>query len=377
MEGAVEAPNPKKGAKELKTEPSYPKTHAEKVKALVDLSKVMDAEFKVTGSLIRLGDRSGVPVPSVCTNCPSMDHWALGCGGVPEGRIIEIFGPESAGKTTITLDWIAQFQKAGRLAAFVDAEHALDPQWAALNGVDVDSLFISQPDYGEQALQIVERLIDSHAVGIIVVDSVTALVPKAELEGEIGDQNIGLQARMMSQAMRILVAKVAKSKVTLVFINQIRDKIGVMFGNPETTTGGKALKFFASQRIDVRKTKMIGESGNIKEFKGGDTSVPIGNVLKIKVVKNKVAAPFRETELHLLYETGIDRIGDMITFADKIGVFSKRGSWIDVKLDGVTTELGNGIAQAKANLKASKDLQAILSAAIYNVTNPPKEEAAA
>lgn len=348
---------------------------AAKFKTLQELSKSLDVELKVTNSLIRLGERANVPVPSVCLDLPSIDQYVLGCGGVPRGRIIEIFGPESSGKTTTTLDWIAAFQRAGELAAFVDAEHALDPQWAKTLGVDVDNLFISQPDYGEQALKIVEALIDSRAVGIIVVDSVSALVPKAELEGEIGDAHVGLLARLMSQAMRILVAKVAKSDVTLIFINQIRDKIGVMFGNPEVTTGGKALKFFASVRLDVRKTKLITAGGGTKEFGDGDKTPPIGNLIKVKAVKNKVGTPFREAEIALLYDSGIDRVGDIVSFADRLGVFSKRGSWFDFVDDsGKVVILGNGGAAAKETVRASKDLQRQIQAAIYNKLNPVNDE---
>jgi recombination protein RecA len=379
MEAPVE-PKGKGGAKaEVKAE--APQSRDAKFKALVKLGKDMEVEFKAKGMLIRLGDRAGEPVPSIPLGLVSLDNWVLGCGGLPKGRIIEIFGPESAGKTTITLDILASVQRAGGLGAFVDAEHALDPQWAATLGVDVDNLFVSQPDYGEQALQVVERLVDSRAVDVIVVDSVTALVPKAELEGEIGDSNIGLQARLMSQAMRILVAKVAKSGVTVIFINQIREKIGVMFGSPEVTTGGRALKFFASVRLDVRKTKMIGEGGAVKEFQGGDKSVPIGNIIKIKSVKNKVAAPFRETEVRLLYDSGLDRVADMVSFADKIGVFTKRGSWIDLvtgdKGDETTITLGNGVVAASERVKEDEKVQAIIRARVWEILNPPKEEAAA
>lgn len=370
----AEMPVEKKGGAKTEAKVEAPLTRDAKFKALVKLGKDLEVEYKQKGMLLRLGDRAGEPVPSIPLGLVSLDSWVLGCGGLPKGRIIEIYGPESAGKTTITLDILAQVQRAGGLGAFIDAEHALDPQWAATLGVDVDNLFVHQPDHGEMALQIVERLVESRAVDVIVVDSVTALVPKAELEGEIGDASIGLQARLMSQALRMLVGKVAKTGVTVIFINQIREKIGVMFGSPEVTTGGKALKFFASIRIDVRKTKVIGEGGNVKEMGGNDKSVPIGNVIKIKSVKNKVAAPFRETEVRLIYETGLDRVHDMMSFADKIGVFSKRGSWIDLVTDGETLTLGNGVTAASEKVRTEPKLQAVIAARVWEILNPPKDE---
>src|SRR6202044_1136427 len=242
------------------------------------------------GSIVRLGSREALlPIAVISTGSISFDA-ALGVGGVPRGRVIEIFGPESSGKTTITLQIIAEAQKAGGLAAFVDAEHALDPQYAKKLGVDVDNLLISQPDYGEQALEITEALVRSGAIDVLVVDSVAALVPKAELDGEMGDSHMGLQARLMSQALRKLTGTVSKSRTSLIFINQVREKIGVMFGNPETTTGGRALKFYSSVRIDIRRV------GAVKE---GD--VVVGNRTKVKIVKNKVAAPFRDAELDIRY----------------------------------------------------------------------------
>jgi len=293
------------------------------------------------GSIMRLGSKESIgPIAVIPTGSISFDA-ALGVGGVPRGRVIEIFGPESSGKTTITLQIIAEAQKAGGLAAFVDAEHALDPQYARKLGVDVDNLLVSQPDYGEQALEIVEALVRSGAIDVLVVDSVAALVPKAELDGEMGDSHMGLQARLMSQALRKLTGTVAKSRTCLIFINQIRDKIGVMFGNPETTTGGRALKFYSSVRIDIRRI------GAVKE---GD--VIVGSRTKVKIVKNKVAAPFRDAEFDILYGEGISREGDTLDLAVANNIVDKSGAWYSFQGE----RIGQGRENVRGFLKENKDI---------------------
>ena len=284
------------------------------------------------GSIMRLGAKDAiVPISVISSGSISFDA-ALGVGGVPRGRVVEIYGPESSGKTTITLQIIAEAQKAGGLAAFVDAEHALDPVYARKLGVDTDNLLISQPDYGEQALEITEALVRSGAIDVLVVDSVAALVPKAELDGEMGDSHVGLQARLMSQALRKLTGTVSKSRTCLIFINQIREKIGVMFGNPETTTGGRALKFYSSVRIDIRRI------GAVKE---GD--VVVGSRTKVKVVKNKVAAPFREAEFDILYGEGISREGDVLDLAVVQNIVDKSGAWYSYA--------GERIGQGRENVR--------------------------
>ncbi|HTU52309.1 MAG TPA: recombinase RecA [Acidobacteriaceae bacterium] len=292
------------------------------------------------GSIMRLGSKEAiVPISVISTGSISFDA-ALGVGGVPRGRVIEIFGPESSGKTTITLQIIAEAQKAGGMAAFVDAEHALDPQYAKKLGVDVDNLLISQPDYGEQALEITEALVRSGAIDVLVVDSVAALVPKAELDGEMGDSHMGLQARLMSQALRKLTGTVSKSRTSLIFINQIREKIGVMFGNPETTTGGRALKFYSSVRVDIRR---------IAAVKEGD--VVVGSRTKVKIVKNKVAAPFREAEFDILYGEGISREGDVLDLAVLHNIVEKSGAWYSFSGE----RIGQGRENVRQYLKDNKD----------------------
>jgi recombination protein RecA len=294
------------------------------------------------GSIMRLGTKSVlVPVDVIPTGSISLDH-ALGVGGVPRGRVIEIYGPESGGKTTMALHIIAEAQKTGGQAAFIDAEHALDPAYARKLGVDVDNLLVSQPDNGEQALEIAEALIRSAAVDIIVVDSVAALVPRAELEGDMGDPQMGLQARLMSQALRKLTAIASKSKTALIFINQIREKIGVMFGNPETTTGGRALKFYSTIRLDIRR---------IQAIKDGDKI--IGSRTRAKVVKNKVAAPFREAEFDILYGEGISREGDLLDLGVASSLLEKSGTWISYEGE----RLGQGRDNARTFLKENHDIR--------------------
>ena len=294
------------------------------------------------GSIMRLGQKGGVaPIEAIPTGAISIDY-ALGIGGMPRGRVVEIFGPESSGKTTLALQVIAQAQKLGGMAAFVDAEHALDAAYAQKLGVDLDGLLVSQPDNGEQALEIVEVLVRSGGVDVVVVDSVAALVPRAEIEGEMGEAQMGLQARLMSQALRKLTGVVSKSNTTLVFINQLREKIGVMFGNPETTTGGRALKFYASVRIDIRR---------IASIKDGDQF--IGGRTRVKVVKNKVAPPFREAEFDIMYGEGISREGDLLDLAVEKRIVEKSGAWFAYGGE----RLGQGRENAKQFLRENVDVR--------------------
>jgi recombination protein RecA len=312
----------------------------ERAKAIEAALAQIDKQFG-KGSIMRLGSREKIDVPAIPTGSLSLDT-ALGVGGMPRGRVIEIFGPESSGKTTLALHVIAEAQRRGGMAAFIDAEHALDAVYAAKLGVDTDNLLVSQPDSGEQALEIAEVLIRSGAVDVLVIDSVAALVPRSELEGEMGDAQMGLQARLMSQALRKLTAIVAKSKTCLIFINQLREKIGVMFGNPETTTGGRALKFYSSVRLDIRR---------IASLKEGD--VVIGGRAKVKVVKNKVAPPFREAEFDLLYGEGISREGDLLDLGVDHRVIEKSGAWY--AFDG--ERIGQGRENARQFLKENPDIR--------------------
>jgi recombination protein RecA len=313
------------------------------------------------GSIVRLGSKEAVvPVSTISTGSISMDY-ALGVGGFPRGRIIEIFGPESSGKTTLAQQVVAEAQRVGGMAAFIDVEHALDPIYARKLGVDVDNLLVSQPDYAEQALEITNALIASGSIDVLVVDSVAALVPKSELDGEMGDSHMGVQARLMSQAMRKLTGNVSKSNTCLIFINQIREKIGVMFGNPETTTGGRALKFYSSVRVDIRR---------IAAIKEGETVV--GNRTKVKIVKNKVAAPFREAEFDIIYGEGISREGDLIDLGVAQNLIEKSGSWYSYKGD----RIGQGRENARQFLKDNPDVRASLDTELRKALGMTRKEAA-
>jgi len=314
--------------------------NSERQKALQSTLKQIEKRFG-TGAIMRLGERPRQEVEVIPTGSLALDL-ALGIGGIPRGRITEIYGPESGGKTTLALHVIAQAQKAGGVAAFVDAEHALDPVYARQLGVDVDNLLLSQPDTGEQALEIVELLVRSGAVDVIVVDSVAALVPRAEIEGDMGDAHVGLQARLMSQALRKLTGVLSKSNTSAIFINQIREKVGVMYGNPEVTTGGRALKFYSSIRLDVRRKG--------QPIKKGDQ--PIANVVRVKVTKNKLAPPFREAELELYFGRGIDPVADLVTAAVDRGVIKKSGSWFSYN----DIRLGQGKEKAADYLRANPEM---------------------
>ena len=311
----------------------------EKRKAIESTMAKIEKEFG-KGSVMMLGENAKMNLEVISTGSLGLDL-AVGIGGLPKGRIIEIYGPESSGKTTVALHAVAEAQKAGGVAAFIDAEHALDPAYAKALGVDIDSLIISQPDTGEQALEITDTLVSSGVVDIIVVDSVAALVPKAEIEGEMGDSHMGLQARLMSQALRKLTSSINKSKTITIFINQLREKIGVMFGNPETTTGGRALKFYSSIRIDVRRTDSI---------KQGDAI--IGNRTRAKIVKNKVAPPFRQCEFDIMYGQGISKVGELVDLAANIDVIKKSGSWYSYN----DNKLGQGRENVKAYFLENKDI---------------------
>ena len=292
------------------------------------------------GSIMKLGDSaSNMNVESTPTGSLSLDI-ALGIGGLPKGRIIEIYGPESSGKTTVALHCVAEVQKRGGIAGFIDAEHALDPVYAKNIGVDIDNLYISQPDYGEQALEITETMVRSGAVDIVIVDSVAALVPKAEIDGDMGDSHVGLQARLMSQALRKLTGVISKSNCTVIFINQLREKVGVMFGNPETTTGGRALKFYSSVRLDVRRVEALKQAGEV-----------IGNHTRVKIVKNKVAPPFREAEFDIMFGKGISKEGDILDLATNVNIINKSGAWYAYEGD----KIGQGRENAKIYLRENPE----------------------
>ncbi|HEY8712228.1 MAG TPA: recombinase RecA [Thermoanaerobaculia bacterium] len=314
---------------------------SDKLKAAESALSQIERQFG-KGSIMRLGAKEFAAISSISTGSIGVDS-ALGVGGVPRGRIVEIFGPESSGKTTLSLHIIAEAQQVGGLAAFIDAEHALDAEYAKKLGVDVDNLLVSQPDSGEQALEIVEVLVRSGAIDVIVIDSVAALVPRAELEGEMGDSHLGLQARLMSQALRKLTGIVSKSRTCLIFINQIREKIGVMFGNPETTTGGRALKFYSSIRLDIRRTSQIKEGEEV-----------IGSRVKVKVVKNKCAAPFRQAEFDVGYGQGISKTGELIDIGIENKIIEKSGSWFSYG----SVRIGQGRENAKQFLTENTDLMA-------------------
>ena len=321
--------------------------NAERLKALQAAMAKIEKDFG-KGSIMKLGDESVEDVDTIPTGSLSLDA-ALGVGGYPKGRIIEIFGPESSGKTTLALHAIAEAQKAGGLAAFIDAEHALDRFYAAKLGVNTDDLLISQPDNGEQALEIADQLIRSSAIDIIVIDSVAALTPKAEIEGDMGDNKVGLQARLMSQALRKLTSSISKTNTTCIFINQLREKIGIMFGNPETTTGGNALKFYASVRLDIRR---------VTTLKDGDT--PIGNQVRVKIVKNKVAPPFRKAEFEIPFGEGISRAGEIVDLGVELGILKKSGSWFSYG----ETRLGQGRDAVKKLIKDNPELSEEIEAQI-------------
>lgn len=315
------------------------------------------------GSVMKLGDNSAnMNVETVPTGSLSLDI-ALGLGGLPKGRIIEVYGPESSGKTTVALHCVAEVQKRGGIAGFIDAEHALDPVYARNIGVDIDNLYISQPDCGEQALEITETMVRSGAVDIVVVDSVAALVPKAEIDGDMGDSHVGLQARLMSQALRKLTAVISKSNCIVIFINQLREKVGVMFGNPETTTGGRALKFYSSVRLDVRRTESLKQGGEI-----------VGNHVRVKVVKNKIAPPFREAEFDIMFGQGISREGDVLELAVNAGIVNKSGAWYAYEGD----KIGQGRENAKTYIHENPAFFDMLEAKVrdFYFTQPEDEDAA-
>ena len=313
--------------------------HEDKLRALETAVATIEKDYG-KGSIMRLGDNTAMNIETVPTGSISLDL-ALGLGGIPRGRIIEIYGPESSGKTTLALHVIAESQKLGGIAGFVDAEHALDPKYAKAIGVDIDNLYVSQPDNGEQALEIAETMVRSGAMDVVVIDSVAALVPKDEIDGDMGDAQMGKQARLMSQACRKLTAAIGRSGCVVIFINQLREKVGVMFGNPEVTTGGRALKFYSSVRLDVRRVESLKQGGEL-----------IGNHVRVKVVKNKVAPPFKEAEFDIMFGTGISREGDILDLAAKVGIIEKSGAWYSYQ----GSRIGQGRDNTKLYLKSHPEV---------------------
>ncbi|MBU9743593.1 recombinase RecA [Lachnospiraceae bacterium ASD3451] len=334
---------------------------ADKLKALDAALTQIEKQYG-KGSVMKLGDTSAhMQVETVPTGALSLDI-ALGLGGVPRGRVIEVYGPESSGKTTVALHMVAEVQKRGGIAGFIDAEHALDPVYAKNIGVDIDNLYISQPDNGEQALEITETMVRSGAVDIIIVDSVAALVPRAEIDGDMGDSHVGLQARLMSQALRKLTAVIGKSNCIVIFINQLREKVGVMFGNPETTTGGRALKFYSSVRLDVRRIETLKQGGEM-----------IGNRVRIKVVKNKIAPPFKEAEFDIMFGQGISREGDVLDLAAEVGIINKSGAWYAYNED----KIGQGRENAKIFLREHPEIMTEVERKVrehYDLQDVPLDE---
>jgi len=333
-----------------------------KEKALQAALQQIERQFG-KGSIMKLGDHGREPIPAISTGSLGLDI-ALGIGGLPKGRIVEIYGPESSGKTTLTLQVIAEAQKQGLACAFIDAEHALDPQYAEKLGVNVDDLIVSQPDTGEQALEITDMLVRSGAVGVVVVDSVAALVPKSEIEGEMGEHSVGVQARLLSQAMRKLTGNIKNANCLVIFINQIRMKIGVMFGNPETTTGGNALKFYSSVRLDIRRTGAVKDGEEV-----------VGNETRVKVVKNKVSPPFKQAEFQILYGSGIYRMGEIIDLGLKLNLVEKSGAWYAYQGE----KIGQGKANAATFLQEHPEISSTIERAIREqlLPKPPVREAAA
>ena len=320
-----------------------PNIDENKLKALESAIAQIERNYG-KGAVMKLGDNTHLNVETVPSGSLSLDI-ALGVGGVPKGRIVEVYGPESGGKTTVALHMVAEVQKRGGIAGFIDAEHALDPVYAKKIGVDIDNLYISQPDTGEQALEIAETMVRSGAIDIVIVDSVAALVPKAEIEGDMGDSHVGLQARLMSQALRKLTAIIGKTSCTVIFINQLREKVGVMFGNPETTTGGRALKFYSSVRLDVRRVESLKQAGEV-----------IGNHVRVKIVKNKVAPPFKEAEFDIMFGQGISREGDLLDLAAKVDIINKSGAWYAYEGE----KIGQGRENAKTYLRENPEFAAMI-----------------